>query len=115
MFYIEYSSYFIQILKMNPAQPVDKLDNIIEYYLGKDQNIDVSHSDLSEVIALIYITYNGCNNQGELLRMINDKCRTNYSEEKLSDYTQMINTKQIKLKDAVKELFTYENLEIYGI
>lgn len=115
MFYIKYSSYFIQILKMNPAQPVDKLDNIIAYYLGKDQNIDVSHSDMSEVISLIYIAYNGSDNQGELLRKINDKCRKNYSEEKLQDYTQMINTKQIKLHDAVMELFTMVDLEIYGI
>jgi hypothetical protein len=100
----------------NAPQPVDKLDNIIEYYLGKDQqDINIGLSDMAELISLIYVAYNGCKNKAELLRKINDKCHKNYSEEKLSDYTEMINNKQIKLSQAVMELFTMEDLEIYGI
>lgn len=99
---------------MNNAQ--NPINNLITYYIGGDgDNNMVSHSDMAELITLVYILYNGCGNQGELLRKIDAKCNKHYSEEKLLDYTEMINNKQIRLNDAVKELFTLDDLEFYGI
>ena len=109
-----------QIIQNNQdIQPVPvktHIDRIIDYYYRDDPDgILMSHSKLAELITLIYIAYNGHENMRGLLVKINEKSGRGYLDVAIDNYMDMVNNGQIELHMAVKELFTVQDLNDYGL
>ena len=94
--------------------PKSQIERIIDYYYRENGDL-LTHSKLAELITLIHIAFEGHENIKGFLKAINEKCHKGLEEVMIDNYVEMINAGQLEIKDAVKELFTIENLNYYGI